>query len=82
MFKKHSRSIQTFGRSLLLPIGVLAPVGMIMGISGAFVQPYMIAKLPFLDNIFIQTTLISLRSIMSVVFDNIPLLFAMGLYMG
>lgn len=82
MFKKHSRSIQTFGRSLLLPIGVLAPVGMIMGISGAFVQPYMIAKLPFLDNIFIQTTLISLRSIMSVVFDNIPLLFAMGVAYG
>ena len=82
MFRKHSRSIQTFGRSLLLPIGVLAPVGMIMGISGAFVQPYMIAKLPFLDNIFIQTTLISLRSIMSVVFDNIPLLFAMGVAYG
>lgn len=82
MFKKHSRAIQTFGRSLLLPIGVLAPVGMIMGISGAFVQPYMIAKLPFLDNVFIQTTLVSLRSIMSVVFDNIPLLFAMGVAYG
>ena len=82
MFKKYSRSIQTFGRSLLLPIGVLAPVGMLMGISGAFVQSYMKAKLPFIDNVFLQTTLLSLRSIMSVVFDNIPLLFAMGVAYG
>ncbi|CAM4321702.1 PTS transporter subunit EIIC [Erysipelothrix aquatica] len=82
MFKKYSKQIQTFGRSLLLPIGVLAPVGMILGISGAFVQPYMIDKLPFLGNEIIQTTLKSTRTIMSVVFDNIPLLFAMGVAYG
>ena len=82
MLKKYSKQIQTFGRSLLLPIGVIAPVGMILGISGAFVQPYMIAKLPFLGNEVIQVTLKSTRTIMSVVFDNIPLLFAMGVAYG
>ncbi len=45
--KKFGESIQRFGRTLLLPIGVLAPIGMILGISGALVQTYMIARFPF-----------------------------------
>ena len=42
MLKKYNQSIQKFGRTLLLPIGVMAPVGMVMRITGAFVQSYMI----------------------------------------
>ena len=42
--------IQTFGRSLLLPIALLAPIGMVMGICSAMTQSYMIAKFPFLGN--------------------------------
>ena len=57
MFKKYSEQIQRFGRSLLLPISVMAPVGMVLGISGAFVQSYMIARFPFLSTPIINTTL-------------------------
>ena len=35
MNANFKNEIQTFGRSLLLPIAVLAPVGMFMGISAA-----------------------------------------------
>ena len=42
MLKKYSDQIQKFGRSLLLPIGVMAPVGMILGVTGAFVQSYIL----------------------------------------
>jgi maltose/glucose PTS system EIICB component len=80
--KKWSDSIQKFGRTLLLPIGVLAPVGMILGISGALVQPYMIERLPFLGNDAVNTTLTSIRTIASAIFNNIPLLFAMGVAYG
>lgn len=44
MNKKNSswkEGIQTFGRSLLLPIALLAPTGMIMGICSAMGQSYM-----------------------------------------
>lgn len=84
MKKKNniSESIQRFGRTLLLPIGVMAPVGMILGISGAFVQPYMIERFSFLGNDAVNSLLISIRTIASVVFDNIPLLFAMGVAYG
>lgn len=79
---KWKASIQTFGRSLLLPIAVLAPVGMIMGICSALSQSYMIAKFPFLGNEILKLTISSLQSITSIVFNNIPLLFAMGVAQG
>lgn len=86
MKKKKSGSwkdtIQTFGRSLLLPIAVLAPVGMIMGICSALTQTYMVAKFPFLGNGVLQLIIKSLQTITSVIFNNIPLLFAMGVAQG
>lgn len=75
-------AIQTFGRSLLLPIAVLAPVGMIMGICNALTQAYMIEKLPFLGMDGLQIVLKSLQSITSIIFNNIPILFAMGVAQG
>ncbi|KML33254.1 PTS transporter subunit EIIC [Rossellomorea marisflavi] len=81
-FARTKNVIQQFGRSLLLPIAVMAPIGMIMGITGALGQEYMIEKLPFLDHVIIQTIINSLRDISSVVFNNIPLLFAMGVAYG
>lgn len=75
-------SIQTFGRSLLLPIALLAPIGMVMGICSAMGQSYMIEKFPFLGNEILRLVLSSLQTITSIVFNNIPLLFAMGVAQG
>lgn len=77
-----SQAIQTFGRSLLLPIAVLAPVGMIMGICSALGQTYMMEKFPFLANEVFQTVISSLSSISGIIFNNIPVLFAMGVAYG
>lgn len=80
--KSWKDGIQTFGRSLLLPIALLAPIGMIMGVANALTQSYMIERLAFLDNEVLQTVLNSLKSISSILFNNIPLLFAMGVANG
>lgn len=80
--KKYSEQIQRFGRSLLLPIAVMAPVGMVLGLTGALVQSYMIEKVPFLGNETLQMILVGLRSIADVIFSNIPVLFAMGVAYG
>lgn len=80
--KKASEKIQRFGRSLLLPIAVMAPVGMVLGLTGALVQGYMIERVPFLGNQTLQTILLGLRSIAGVIFGNIPILFAMGVAYG
>src|SRR5699024_1772592 len=81
-FKNINQSIQTFGRTLLLPIGVLAPIGMILGISGALTQDYMVEKVPFLGNKSVNDILESILTISNVIFVNIPLLFALGVAYG
>lgn len=75
-------SIQVFGRSLLLPIALLAPIGMVMGICSALGQSYMIERFPFLGNEILRLILSSLQSITSIIFNNIPILFAMGVAQG
>lgn len=74
--------IQNFGRSLLLPIALLAPIGMIMGICSALAQSYMISKFPVLDTFVLKTIIAGARDITSIIFNNIPILFAMGVANG
>lgn len=74
--------IQTFGRSLLLPIALLAPIGMVMGICSALGQSYMVEKLPFLAMPAIKLIIDALKDITSIIFNNIPILFAMGVAQG
>lgn len=80
--KKYSEQFQRFGRSLLLPIGVMAPMGLILGLAGAFAQSYMIELVPILGNPIINKTLVGFRTVADVVFANIPLLFTMGVAYG
>lgn len=80
--EKFSQEVQRFGRSLLLPIAIMAPMGMILGLTGAFVQPYMVERIAFLQNDTLQMLLVGLRNIANVIFSNIPILFAMGVAYG
>lgn len=86
MSKKSSGNfkdaIQTFGRSLLLPIALLAPIGMVMGICSALSQSYMIEKFPILDAAALKLIINGLKDITSIIFNNIPILFAMGVAQG
>ncbi|RRD95499.1 PTS trehalose transporter subunit IIC [Clostridiales bacterium COT073_COT-073] len=75
-------NIQRFGRSLLLPIGIMAPVGLLLGLSGALTQGYMIEKVTFLNNDVLQTIFKTIRSMSNIIFGNIPLMFAMGVAYG
>ncbi|PAB00337.1 PTS transporter subunit EIIC [Enterococcus canintestini] len=82
MKEKIKKGIQKFGRSLLLPIAVMAPIGMVMGLTNALSQSYMIEQVAFLGNPVVQSIIGSLKTISSIVFENIPLLFAMGVAYG
>jgi len=79
---KFKDTIQTFGRSLLLPVAVMAPMGMLMGIASAFTQSYMLEQFPIFANGTFQTIMVTMRSITSIIFNNIPILFAMGVAYG
>ena len=73
--KKYSEQIQRFGRSLLLPIGVMAPVGLLLGVSGAFSQSYMIELIPFLGTPLVNKIFIGIRTVSDVIFGNLPILW-------
>ncbi|MFQ8583365.1 MAG: PTS transporter subunit EIIC [Holdemania massiliensis] len=52
---------------------------MLLGLSGAFTQSYMIDLLPFLGNPTVKLIFTSIRQISDLIFGNIPIMFAMEL---
>ena len=66
-------NVQRFGRSLLLPIGVMAPVGLLLGLSGALTQSYMIERVAFLNNDVLQTIFKTVRQMSNIIFNNIAI---------
>lgn len=82
MWKKINMKLQTFGRTLLLPIGVIAPIGLVLGVANALTQSYMVDLVPFLANPYLNGFLVALKNISQVIFDNMPILFAMGVAYG
>lgn len=78
MLKKYIRQYRNSEEPCYCQLALWLPVGMVLGITGALVQSYMIARFPFLGTPVVNTILVSIRTIASIIFDNIPLLFAMG----
>ncbi|MBQ7841309.1 MAG: PTS transporter subunit EIIC [Lachnospiraceae bacterium] len=78
--------LQRVGRSFMLPIAILPVAGLLLGIGGSFTNETMISAY-HLEKILGQGTLLNsflniLNSCGSVVFDNLPLLFAIGVAIG
>ena len=78
--------LQRVGRSIMLPIALLPEAGLLLGIGSSFTNETMLAAYG-LDSVIHQGTLIyTILDVMSqtgnAVFNNLPLLFAMGVAIG
>ena len=78
--------LQRVGRSFMLPIALLPVAGLLLGIGSSFTNPTTIETY-HLGNIireggWIYTILDVMSKTGSVVFDNLALLFAMGVAIG
>ena len=78
--------LQRVGRSFMLPIALLPVAGLLLGIGSSFTNETMLAAYG-LDSFIHQGTLIyTILDVMSqtgsAVFNNLPLLFAMGVAIG
>ncbi len=78
--------LQRVGRSFMLPIAILPVAGLLLGFGGSFTNATMISAY-HLEGILGEGTLLNsflniLNSCGSVVFDNLPLLFAIGVAVG
>ncbi|MEW4411232.1 glucose PTS transporter subunit IIA [Clostridium sp. AN503] len=78
--------LQRVGRSFMLPIAILPVAGLLLGIGGSFTNATMISAYhleAFLgEGTFLYGFLTILNSCGSVIFDNLPLLFAIGVAVG
>ncbi|MGX5010306.1 PTS transporter subunit EIIC [Enterobacter asburiae] len=73
---------QNLGKSFMLPIAVLPAAGLLLGFGGVLTNPVTLATYPVLDNALVQAIFTVMKLCGSVVFDNLSLLFAVGIAVG
>ena len=78
--------LQRVGRSFMLPIAVLPVAGLLLGIGSSFtnettIATYGLGKI-LGDGTFLHALLVIMNKVGSVVFDNLPLIFAIGVSIG
>lgn len=78
--------LQRVGRSFMLPIAILPIAGLFLGIGSSFTNETMLSAYHLTsvmgEGTWINSFLKILSNAGSVVFDNLPLLFAMGVAIG
>ena len=78
--------LQRIGRSFMLPIAILPIAGLFLGIGGSFTNETMLETYGLTGimgkGTFIYDVLLVLSAAGSVVFDNLPLIFAIGVAIG
>lgn len=80
--KKLFGVLQKVGKALMLPVALLPAAGILLGVSNALANPELISKMPFLANETFQLIVSIMEKSGGVVFDNLPLLFAVGVAVG
>lgn len=78
--------LQRVGRSFMLPIAILPVAGLFLGVGGSFTNETMLETYGLMGlmgpGTFINAILQVLNAAGSVVFDNLPLIFAVGVAIG
>ena len=78
--------LQRVGRSFMLPIAILPVAGLFLGIGGSFINTTMLETYNLMGVLGPGTFANSILTVMndagSIVFSNLPILFAMGVAIG
>ena len=78
--------MQRIGRSFMLPIAILPVAGLFLGIGGSFTNETMLDAYGLMSimgpGTFINAILQVLNAAGSIVFSNLPIIFAMGVAIG
>ena len=78
--------LQRLGRSFMLPIAILPVAGLLLGLGSSFtnettIEMYNLGKI-LGDGTILHALLVIMNKVGSAVFDNLPLLFAVGVAIG
>lgn len=82
MFKKLFGVLQRVGKALMLPVAILPAAGLLLGIGNMLVNPDFLQYVPALKNDVVQAIANVLMNSGQIVFDNLSLLFAVGVAIG
>ena len=86
MKDKAFEVLQRIGRSFMLPIAILPVAGLLLGLGSSFtnettIEMYNLGKI-LGDGTMLHALLVIMNKVGSAVFDNLPLLFAVGVAIG
>ncbi len=85
MSKKFSHVGQAFsqlGQAFMLPIAILPVAGLLLGLGGALTNKAAVGAYPWLNQEWLQTILKVMNFAGSAVFNNLALIFSIGLAVG
>ncbi|MGD7046298.1 glucose-specific PTS transporter subunit IIBC [Jeotgalibacillus proteolyticus] len=82
MFKKLFGSLQKIGKALMLPVAILPAAGLLLAFGNALQNDTLINIAPFLTAGWIEVVASVMEESGGIVFDNLPLLFAVGVAIG
>ncbi|WP_413376333.1 glucose-specific PTS transporter subunit IIBC [Alkalihalobacillus sp. 1P02AB] len=82
MFKKAFGQLQRIGKSLMLPVAILPAAGLLLGFGNAMRNPSITNIMPFLENDFFNSMAIMMEAAGGIIFDNLALIFALGVAVG
>ena len=82
MFKKLFGQLQRIGKALMLPVAILPAAGLLLAIGTAMQGESLKHYLPFIQNGGIQSVAEMMTGAGGIIFDNLPMIFAMGVAIG
>ncbi|QQZ09121.1 glucose-specific PTS transporter subunit IIBC [Heyndrickxia vini] len=82
MFKKIFGVLQKVGKALMLPVAILPAAGILLAVGTALTNPTLVDIAPFLDASWVKHVADVMAKAGGIVFDNLALLFAVGVAVG
>lgn len=82
MFKKLFGQLQRIGKALMLPVAILPAAGLLLAIGTAMQGESLQHYLPFIQNGGVQSIAEMMTGAGGIIFDNLPMIFAMGVAIG
>ncbi|OAB29958.1 PTS glucose transporter subunit IICBA [Paenibacillus macquariensis subsp. defensor] len=82
MFKKIFGVLQRVGKALMLPVAILPAAGLLLGIGNMLINPDFLKYATALDTAWVNSIATIMMNAGQIVFDNLALLFAVGVAIG
>lgn len=80
--KRIFGSLQKVGKALMLPVAILPAAGILLGLGTVLLTDEFLTRFPFFDNNVFAFVGELMSNAGGIVFDNLPVLFALGVAIG